>query len=59
MPVATAAPNELLRYALALVENMYEPGYCYKKARVVLSWIVPNTSVQGHLFDAKDRAPNH
>jgi DNA polymerase V len=59
LPVATAHPNELLRYALALVEDMYEPGYAYKKAGVIVSGLVPETSVQGHLFDGKDRARNH
>jgi DNA polymerase V len=55
LPVATAHPNELLRYALALVEDMYEPGYAYKKAGVVVSGLVPAAGVQGHLFDGKDR----
>ena len=57
--MATAYPHELLRYALALVEDMYEPGYAYKKAGVILSGIVPEKSMQGHLFDAKDQARNH
>jgi DNA polymerase V len=58
LPVATAHPNELLRYALALVEDMYEPGYAYKKAGVVVSGLVPAAGVQGHLFDGKDRVRN-
>jgi DNA polymerase V len=55
LPVATAHPNELIRYALALVEDMYEPGYAYKKAGVIVSDLVPAAGVQAHLFDGKDR----
>jgi DNA polymerase V len=59
LPVATAHPNELLRYARALVADMYEAGYAYKKAGVIVSGLVPEKGVQAHLFDGKDRARNH
>jgi DNA polymerase V len=56
LPVATSHPNELLKYALALVEDMYEPGYAYKKVGIMLSGFVPDVQVQQHFFDRADRA---
>ena len=50
LPSATSFTNELIRPAVQLVDSLYEEGQLYKKAGVMLSGIVPDTSVQGNLF---------
>ena len=56
LPFATAATNELIKPAVALIDRLFEPGRIYKKAGVTLSGIVPDTAIQGNLFipDAKN-----
>jgi len=51
LPVATSLTNELIKPALQLVERLYEKGKVYKKAGVILSGIVPDSSIQASLFD--------
>ena len=50
LPQASSSTNELIKPAVALVERLYESGKIYKKAGVMLSGIVPDTSIQGNLF---------
>ena len=50
LPVATAASNELIKAAVQLVDQLFEKGKIYKKAGVILSGLVPDTTVQGNLF---------
>lgn len=50
LPVATSITNELIAPALRLAEQIFQPGQKYKKAGVILSGIVPDTSVQSNLF---------
>ncbi len=50
LPVATSFTNELIKPAVALVDTLYKKGTLYKKAGVMLSGIVPDTSIQGNLF---------
>lgn len=50
LPYATSFTNELLHYALPLVEKLYTPGSRYLKAGVMLGDIVPDESIQGNLF---------
>lgn len=50
LPMATANTNELIKPALQLVESIFKAGSIYKKSGVILSNIVPNTSIQGNLF---------
>jgi DNA polymerase V len=50
LPLATSLTNELIKPAVALVDRLYEPGRFYKKAGVMLSGIVPDSSIQGNLF---------
>ena len=50
LPVATSITNELIKPAVALVDRLFEEGTIYKKAGVMLSGIVPDTSIQGNLF---------
>ncbi len=50
LPSATSVTNELIKPAVELVDRLYEPGRFYKKAGVMLSELVPDTSIQGNLF---------
>ncbi|HEY5465316.1 MAG TPA: Y-family DNA polymerase [Hanamia sp.] len=50
LPVATSITNELIVPALRLAEQIFQPGRQYKKAGVMLSGIVPDTSIQSNLF---------
>ena len=50
LQMATSHTNELIKPALQLAEDLYERGRLYKKAGVMLSHIVPDTSIQGNLF---------
>ncbi|MDB5209743.1 MAG: DNA-directed polymerase [Sediminibacterium sp.] len=50
LPLATSLTNELIKPAVALVDRLYEEGTFYKKAGVMLSGIVPDSSIQGSLF---------
>ncbi|MGC4100444.1 Y-family DNA polymerase [Ferruginibacter sp.] len=50
LPVATSATNELIKPAVQLVDQLYEKGKLYKKAGVMLSGIVPDSTIQGNLF---------
>jgi DNA polymerase V len=51
LPVATALTHELIQHALPLVEQMYKRGSRYLKAGVILSGLVPDTSVQANIFE--------
>lgn len=57
LPFATNDTGELIRCALPLTEQLYEPGLRYLKAGVILSGLVPETAIQSSLFTAgkKDR----
>ncbi len=57
LPRATSLTHEMLTPALEIAERLYEKGNSYKKAGVMLSHIVPDTSIQGNLFlpDTKNR----
>jgi len=50
LPKATSLTHELIKAANSLVEGLYERGREYKKAGVMLSSLVPDTSIQGNLF---------
>jgi DNA polymerase V len=51
MDHATSFTNELISYAMPLVEALFRPGHKYVKAGVILGDLVPDESVQGSLFD--------
>lgn len=55
LPVATSVTQELIKPALELVDHLYKPGNAYKKAGVMLSGLVPDTSVQGSLFNPESK----
>lgn len=50
LPRATAMTNDLIHFAIPLVEEPFSAGSRYLKAGVVLSHIVPDDSIQGNLF---------
>jgi DNA polymerase V len=50
LPTATADTHELIRQAIPLVEQLYQPGLKYLKAGIMLGGIVPDNSLQGNLF---------
>lgn len=55
LPAATANTNELIKPAVQLAESLYEKGRAYKKAGVMLSGLVPDTSIQGNLFVPQEK----
>ena len=55
LPVATNSSIELIKYSLAILELIFQPGYRYKKAGIMVTDIVPEDQVQCSLFDAIDR----
>jgi DNA polymerase V len=50
LPAATSFTNELIKPAVAMVDQLYQKGKVYKKAGVMLSGIIPDDSIQGNLF---------
>jgi DNA polymerase V len=50
LPAATSFTNELIKPAVALVDQLYEEGEYYKKAGIMLSGLIPDTSIQANLF---------
>jgi DNA polymerase V len=51
LPVGTNDTAELILYAHQLLTELYKRGKAYKKSGVILSGIVPNSSVQQNMFD--------
>lgn len=58
LPQATCMTQQLIKPALELVAQLYEKGRSYKKAGVILSGIVPDSEVQGSLFNPGTTAAN-
>lgn len=55
LPTATSFTNELIKAAVAMVDQLYKPGISYKKAGVMLSGITPDNSIQGNLFQTETK----
>lgn len=55
LPRATSFTNELISFALPLVDQLFRPGFKYQKAGVILGRLVPDESVQGDLFAGEAR----
>ncbi len=55
LPVATNSNHELIKYSLYCLEEIFEPGYKYKKAGVIVDGLEPEISCQKDLFDLIDR----
>lgn len=56
LPVATQSTQELIGYALRGLEQIFRPGYQYKKAGVMALDLVPSDQIQQNLLDRQDRA---
>jgi DNA polymerase V len=46
----TSLTHELIKPAVELIDQLFENGKSYKKAGVMLSGLVPDSSIQGNLF---------
>jgi DNA polymerase V len=58
LPTATCITQDLIKPALMLTEKLFEAGNTYKKAGVMLSGIVPDSSIQGNLFVPEEKNKN-
>jgi DNA polymerase V len=56
LSVASSDSMELTKYAIEGLRKIFKSGYSYKKAGVIVSEIVPQSHVQGNLFDTIDRS---
>jgi DNA polymerase V len=59
LPNATSSTNELIKPAMKLVDALFEDGKTYKKAGVMLSGLVPDSSIQGNLFSEQTNENRH
>jgi len=50
LPAATSITNELIKPAVQLIDRLYQPGTYYKKAGVMLSGLVPDSTIQANMF---------
>lgn len=55
LPVASSDSMEITQYALMGLRQIFRPNYSYKKAGIIVTNIVPQSHVQGSLFDTVDR----
>lgn len=58
LPSATSFTHELIKPAVKLLDDIFENGRIYKKAGVMLSGIVPDTSIQGNIFSRESKGTN-
>ncbi len=50
LPYATSLTQELIKPAMKMAEGLFEKGKRYKKAGIILSGLVPDSTIQGNLF---------
>ena len=50
LPMPTSVTSELITPAMQLTEQIFKHGHEYKKAGVMLSGLVPDSSIQSNLF---------
>ncbi|MGB8190484.1 MAG: Y-family DNA polymerase [Chitinophagaceae bacterium] len=55
IPVATNSTNEIIGYALKGLDAIFQPGYNFIKAGVMIVDLVPNSEVQSGIFDNANR----
>ena len=55
LPESTNSTLEIVRQARIALRQVFQPGYGYKKAGVILSQITPASEQQGSLFSPLDR----
>lgn len=56
LPSPTVLTHELIKPAMKMAERIYQPGKAYKKAGVILSGLVPDTSIQANLFEPSSKS---
>jgi DNA polymerase V len=54
LPFATNSTLELTKFALLALQQIFKPGFHYKKAGVIVQDFVPENHVQTKLFDNRD-----
>ena len=55
LPVATNNSMELVKYSLICLNEIFDPGFTYKKAGVVVDGLQAESSFQQNIFDKTDR----
>lgn len=55
LPIPTDATHELIRSALTVLRKIYQRGFEYRKAGVMLTELVPVGEVQADLFENQNR----
>lgn len=55
LPVAINDSLELVRTALKALQQIFQPGYAYKKCGVIIPGITPCRTIQGDLFESRNR----
>ncbi len=55
LPVATSQNVELVKFALICLKSIYNQGYKYKKAGVIVDGLQADSTVQGNIFDSVNR----
>ncbi len=59
LPVATNSTSEIIHHALSGLNKIYQPGYHYKKAGVMVMDICSQYEIQTNLFDPIDRGKHN
>lgn len=57
LPIATSDSAEIIAAAHKLLQTMFQKGFAFKKAGVVVSGIVPANAIQQQLFDVVEDRP--
>jgi len=55
LPVATNFSQELVKYALLCLHEIFQPRYRYKKAGVIVDGLQNESTFQGNIFDFTNR----
>jgi len=56
LPNPTVLTHDLIKVATKMAERIYQPGISYKKAGIILSGLVPDTSIQSNLFESSQKS---
>ncbi len=56
---STDSTLEIVRAATAQLRHIYQKGFGYKKAGVILQAITPNSGIQSSIFDDKEQMVKH
>jgi DNA polymerase V len=55
LPMATSSTNLLISYSMRAIDLLYKPGYNFHKAGVIVTDIVPESSVQRPLWSTENK----